>query len=109
MKSAPAPKRPKDLDEDFEIHTNSKGEAIRFPFQDAMTFDIHRVWTVVEGDGGCEHDNGEDEDGELRGPCDCLEHEWYALPGFHIVNVLHYVITDNPWKDGIDYPDYIAP
>lgn len=98
----------RDLTDDFEVSEDSKGEAIRFTEQDASTFDYHRVWTVVEGDGNCVHEVYGD-DPEDREPCDCLEHQWYALPGYHLVNRLHYVISDKPWKDNIDYPDYLAP
>jgi hypothetical protein len=38
-----------------------------------------RVWTVVD-------DGGETE---------C----WYAEPGFHIVNVMGYMVTQKPWTD----------
>ncbi len=41
---------------------------------------LNHVWTVVE--------SGEDDDGS-----------WYAIPGFHIVNKLGYVITEKRWDD----------
>jgi hypothetical protein len=40
------------------------------------------VWTIVE--------TGDDED-----------QNWYALPGFHIVNKLGYVTSVFPWDDNI--------
>jgi len=39
--------------------------------------DPHHVWSVVEGE-----DDG-----------------WYALPGFHVVNVMGFVVTDRAWTD----------
>ena len=41
---------------------------------------LNHVWTVVE--------SGDDDDGS-----------WYAIPGFHIVNKLGYVITEKRWDD----------
>jgi hypothetical protein len=39
-------------------------------------------------------DSGDDSDGN-----------WYALPGFHVVNKLGYVMTRKPWSDST--PDAI--
>jgi hypothetical protein len=38
----------------------------------------NRVWTIVE--------TGDPED-----------ENWYALPGYHIVNKIDYVVTEVPW------------
>jgi len=38
---------------------------------------LEHVWTVVDGDDG----------------------DMYAIPGYHIVNKVGYVITENPWHD----------
>lgn len=111
--AAPAKTRPQYLDEVFEVERNSREEVIHFTEQQTSLYDYHRVWTVVEGDGGCEHDvelaPGDDIPDGHGEPCDCLENEWYALPGYHRVNRLHYVISEKPWKDGVDYPDFLAP
>lgn len=49
-------------------------------FDEARTHPEDHVWTVVE--------SGDDEDGN-----------WYAAPGFHLVNRLGYVVTTRPWVD----------
>lgn len=108
-----APKKPPYLDDVFEVETNSKHEPIRFTEQQVSLYDPHKVWTIVEGDGECEHDvevaPGDDIPDGYGEPCDCPEHEWYALPGYHVVNRLHYVVSIQPWEDGKDYPTYLAP
>lgn len=45
----------------------------------AAKIPTERVWTVVE--------TGDPEDGS-----------WYAVPGFHIVNKIDYVVTEVPWE-----------
>lgn len=45
------------------------------------------VWSVVE--------SGDDEDPS-----------WYASPGFHVVNVLGYCVSEKPWTDDIDCATY---
>lgn len=49
-------------------------------FDEANNHRLHHVWTVVE--------SGDDGDGN-----------WYAMPGFHCVNRLGYIVTDRPWVD----------
>ncbi len=51
-----------------------------FTFQDVKDQAINFVWTVMES-------GGEDKD------------HWIAAPGFHVVNVLGYVLTQRPWND----------
>jgi len=41
---------------------------------------VRHVWTIVE--------SGSDNDGN-----------WYAVPGFHYVNRLGYVLTKRAWED----------
>jgi hypothetical protein len=43
------------------------------------------VWTITEGD------NGED---------------WYASPGWHVVNRIGYCITEEPWDASIEAAEY---
>jgi hypothetical protein len=111
-KTVEAPK-PQYLDEVFEVEVNSKDEPIRFTEQQVSLYDYHKVWTVVEGDGGCVHDvelqPGDDIPEDYDAPCDCPENQWYALPGYHVVNRLHYVVSLKPWEDGKTYPIYLAP
>ena len=51
-----------------------------FQFDDVRDQSPEHVWTIV--------DSGGDADGN-----------WYAEPGFHIVNKLGYVMTRKPWSD----------
>ena len=51
-----------------------------FQFDDIRNQPLDHVWTVV--------DSGDDSDGN-----------WYAQPGFHVVNKLGYVMTRRPWSD----------
>lgn len=44
---------------------------------DVKDLPLNTVWTVVECDTG----------------------DWIALPGFHVVNKVGYVVTDKPWDD----------
>ncbi len=48
-----------------------------FQYHDVTNLPLNTVWTVVEG---------ENED-------------WIALPGFHVVNKMGYVVTDKSWDD----------
>jgi len=57
-----------------------------FQFGDVRNQPPEHVWTIV--------DSGDDTDGS-----------WYALPGFHIVNNLGYVMTRKPWSEST--PDAI--
>jgi len=50
-----------------------------FQFDDIRNQPRKHVWTIV--------DSGDDADGN-----------WYALPGFHVVNKLGYVMTRKPWS-----------
>lgn len=52
-------------------------------------------WAVIEGDDGCEHDDD----------CDCEPPAWAIFPGYHLVNVVYYAVTEKPWseQDPIDY------
>lgn len=57
-----------------------------FQFEDVRYQPPTHVWTIV--------DSGDDTDGN-----------WYALPGFHVVNKLGYAMTRKPWSDST--PDAI--
>lgn len=46
-------------------------------WEDAHTQDLHHVWTIVET--GSEDEN------------------WYAVAGFHVVNIIGYAVTEMPW------------
>lgn len=51
-----------------------------FQFDDVRDQPVEHVWTIV--------DSGDDADGN-----------WYALPGFYVVNKLGYVMTRKPWSE----------
>ena len=57
-----------------------------FQFDDIRNQPLEHVWTIV--------DSGDDSDGN-----------WYAQPGFYVVNKLGYVMTRKPWSDST--PDAI--
>lgn len=57
-----------------------------FQFDDVHNQPLEQVWTIVE--------SGDDVDGN-----------WYAEPGFHIVNKVGYVMTSKPWSEST--PDAI--
>jgi len=59
--------------------TGQSGEHL-WEFEEVRHEPLHHVWTVVE--------SGDDDD-----------ENWYALPGFHIVNRIAYVRTEIPWED----------
>lgn len=44
--------------------------------------DPHNIWAVMEG--------------EYDDPADQV---WTILPGYHLVNILFFVVTANPWDD----------
>jgi hypothetical protein len=48
------------------------------------------VWTVIDVSSSFDGDVPKDEDGD-----DC----WLVVAGYHLVNRLGYVITENPWED----------
>lgn len=50
-----------------------------FEYEDVKNEPLNTVWSIVEGDGPWNH--------------------WYAITGFHIVNMLGYVLTETPWTD----------
>lgn len=46
-------------------------------FEHLQQIPDRRVWTVVEGD----------------------DESLHACAGFHIVNVVYYIVTEHPWQD----------
>ena len=52
-----------------------------FDYEDVKHQPVEHVWTVVET--GCYEDEN-----------------WYASPGFHIVNTLGYILTRRAWTSG---------
>jgi len=64
--------------------TNVSGDF--FDFHEAKKHDDQFVWTVVE--------TGDDSD-----------RNWYAQPGYHVINKIGYVVTEKPWN--VETPDAI--
>lgn len=74
----------RDFEDVWGVYVKSSGDL--FEFADVQGEPPHHVWTVA--------DSGDDSDGN-----------WYAQPGFHVVNKLGYVMTRRPWSDST--PDAI--
>lgn len=67
-----------EFDNDWQPLLKPSGDL--FQFTDVCHEPAQHVWTIVDG--------GDDADGN-----------WYACPGFHIVNKLGYVMTKKAWTD----------
>jgi len=74
----------RDLESVWGVYLQSSGDL--FQLEHVRDQPPQHVWTIV--------DSGDDSDGN-----------WYALPGFHIVNKLGYVMTRKAWSDAT--PDAI--
>jgi hypothetical protein len=49
-------------------------------FGDTKSYDRHQVWSLVDGDNG----------------------KPYIIPGYHLVNVFGYLVTEEPWDEKRD-------
>lgn len=58
----------------------TKNDGNLFSYEDVKDLSRNHIWSVMDC-GGEKPDH------------------WIAAPGFHIVNVLGYVITNKPWDD----------
>jgi len=65
---------------DDNFHRPGRPSGDLFQFGDVRDQPPNCVWTIV--------DSGDDRDAN-----------WYAQPGFHIVNKLGYVMNRKPWSD----------
>lgn len=74
----------RDFEDVWGVYVKSSGDL--FQFDDVRDRPPEHVWTIV--------DSGDDSDGN-----------WYAEPGFHVVNRLGYVMTRKPWSEST--PDAI--
>jgi hypothetical protein len=63
-----------------------KADGVMFEHEDVKDHPLEHVWTIVDT-GAYEDEN------------------WYAMPGFHIVNKLGYIMTKRAWT--ADTPDAI--
>lgn len=68
----------RDFEEIWGVFRHSSGNL--FEFEEVRDKPLNCVWTVIE--------SGDDTDGN-----------WYASPGFHVVNKLGYVLTRKTWSD----------
>jgi hypothetical protein len=68
----------RDFDDVWGAYLKPSGDL--FAFADVRDQPPNHVWTIVE--------TGDDGDGN-----------WYAEPGFHIINKIGYVMTKKPWVD----------
>jgi hypothetical protein len=104
-----------DIESVFTLVENEDGE-VQFEYEDTLKYDVHHVWTVVEGDSDpCdEHHTCDEEDPDTEDDCACCqgdcEHRqelvFYPLTGYHIVNRLYYFITKEPWADADSELEY---
>jgi hypothetical protein len=74
----------REFDEVWGAYAKPSGDL--FQIEDIRDQPPDYIWTIV--------DSGDDSDGN-----------WYAQPGFHVVNRLGYVMTRKPWTDST--PDAI--
>lgn len=66
-----------------------KSDGVLFAHDAVRHHPLHHVWTIVES-GSNENDN------------------WYALPGFHYVNRMGYVLTQKRWSNGLRDATYFV-
>lgn len=69
----------REFDEVWGAYLKPSGDF--FEFEDVRKQPVNHVWTVVE--------TGDDTDGS-----------WYAVPGYHYVNRIGFVLTQKGWTDG---------
>ena len=94
MADAAEDRGPINIEEDYDLLVDPESvdrEARRWDtYEEAVaTVGANHVWAVVGGD------NDDDE-----------EPVWSVLPGWHLVNVLYYVATVQPWTDQT-YNNYV--
>lgn len=68
----------RDFEDVWGVYLKPSGDL--FEYKDVCDQPLNHVWTII--------DSGDDNDGN-----------WYASPGFHLVNRLGYVMTKKPWHD----------
>jgi hypothetical protein len=74
------------IEDKFTLIDNPNGEEgqVWFEHDETLAYPLRRVWTVVEGDSG----------------------KWWAEAGYHIVNRVYYLISEEEWTDedlAVDY------
>ena len=78
-----------DFDAIYKPRVRASGDL--FSFDEVKDAPLDTVWTIVEGDEP-EVEDDDDDSNEPPAP------GWYAVPGFHVVNVMGYVLTEKPWE-----------
>lgn len=74
------------LEDKFTIVDNPADEGqMWFEFEETKAYPANRVWTIVEGDSGA----------------------YWAQTGYHIVNVIYYAVTEEPWTSEDEPIDYL--
>lgn len=92
---------PEDVfDREYKPRTRDNGDL--FAFEDVKDAPLNTVWTIVEGDEPEVDEDATDDDEPVSAG-------WYAIPGFHIVNVMGYVLTEKPWTDENVQAVYFEP
>lgn len=81
----------------------SDASLVQYPTWNSLPegVDIHHVWAVMEGeDPECTECTSDAE----RDDCehDIEPGDWAILPGYHLVNIVYFVITKEPWADTDD-------
>lgn len=78
--------KPPEIGEKFTLIQNPSNPAdTRFEHHETLDYPLRRVWTVVAGDTG---------------------RNLWALTGYHVVNRLYYLVSEEEWTDedaSIDY------
>jgi len=74
-----------DLEDRYTVRQNPNPDMDQmFEYEEVKDLPVNQVWTVVEGD----------------------DEKLYASAGFHIVNKLYYVVTEEPWTDEQEYYEW---
>lgn len=75
-----------EINEKFTLLQNADdpSEGDHFDFEQTKKYPLRQVWTVVEGDT----------DG------------WWCLTGYHVVNRLFYLVSEQEWTDADAEIDY---
>ena len=65
-----------DIEKRYTVRSNPDPDLDQmFEYEEVKDLPLKQVWTVVEGD----------------------DEKLYAVPGFHIVNKLYYLVTEEEW------------
>ncbi|MFT4471899.1 hypothetical protein ACMX2H_18510 [Arthrobacter sulfonylureivorans] len=112
MTAAEQPTR--DIEDDFTL-VPYDGEDVQWPsYEDAVAArGPEHVWSVMEGEGDCtcpgapkledyvteEAYEGAEELFTHEDECKYRWPDFYPLPGWHLVNIIYHLVTEEPWDD----------